>query len=88
MTGIFYGFCILIQRPLLRLEWWCCPVLLAAFKFVFWYLQVDSIFDGVYRDRISIVDKCNRAAYLCFRDNVANYEPMGALQRRGKTPSQ
>lgn len=87
-AGVFYGFNILIQRPVLRLEWWRGPGLSAAFKFIFWYLQVDSIFDGIHRDCISIVDKCNRPAYLCFWDNVANYEPMGALPKQWRQNAQ
>ena len=88
MAGIFHGFNILIQRPLARLEWRSGPVLPAAFELVFCYAQVDGIFDRVHRDCISIVNKCNKAAYLCFRDNVANYEPMGALQKQGRRNAQ
>ena len=88
MASIFHGFDIFIQRPLLRLEWWSGPVLPAAFEFVFWYLQVDCIFDSIHRNCISIVDKCNRTAYLSFRDNVANHESMGALQKQGQRTAQ
>jgi hypothetical protein len=87
-AGIFYGFDILIQRPVPRLERWRSPGLSAASKFVFWHLQVDSIFDGIHRDCISIVDKCNRPAYLCFWNNVANYEPMGAMQKQWRRNAQ
>jgi len=88
MAGIFHGFDILIQRPLLRLEWWSGPVLPAASKFAFWYAQVDCIFDGIHRDCVSIVDKCNRTAHLRFRDNVANNESMGALQKQDQRNAQ
>ena len=88
MAGIFHGSDILIQCPLARLEWRSGPVLPAAFELVFCYAQVDGIFGRVHRDCISIVNKCNKAAYLCFRDNVANYEPMGALQKQGRRNAQ
>lgn len=34
------------------------------------------------------MDKCNRPAYLCFWDNVANYEPMGASQKQWRQDAQ
>ena len=80
MTGIFHNFNVLIQRPLLRFVWWGGPVLPATLELVCWHLQVDCIFNGVHRNDVSISDKCNRAAYLCLRNNVTNYEPVRASQ--------
>src|SRR6267154_2444124 len=82
MTGIFHDFNVFIQRPLLCFVRWGDPFLPAAFKLVRWYLQVDCIFNGIHRDGVAISDECNRAAYLRFRDNVANYETMGASRRQ------
>lgn len=87
MTGIFHDFNVFIQRPLLRFVRWGDPFLSATFELVRLYLQVDCIFNGIHRDGISISDECNRAAYLRFRDNVANYEPMGASRRQKSAKS-
>jgi hypothetical protein len=87
MTGIFHDFNVFIQRPLLRFVRWGDPFLPAAFELVRWYLQVDCIFNGINRDNVSILDERNRAAYLRFRDNVANYEPMGASRRQKSAKS-
>ena len=82
MTSIFHDFDVFIQRPLLRFVLWGDPFLPATFELVRWYLQVDCIFNGIHRDGVSISDECNRAAYLRFRNNVANYEPMGTLRQK------
>jgi hypothetical protein len=82
MTGIFHDFNVFIQRPLLRFVWWGDPFLPATFELLRWYLQLDCIFNGIYRDGVSIFDECNWTAYLGFRDNVANYESMGASRRQ------
>ena len=82
MTGIFHDFNVFVQRPLPRFVRWGYPFMPATFELVRWYLQVDCIFNGIHRDGVSISDQCNRAAYLRFRDNVANYEPMGASRRQ------
>lgn len=82
VAGILHNLNILVQSPLVHLEWWGGPLLPATLKLVCRYLEVDCIFDGIHRDNITVVDKCNGATYLSFRDNVANDEPMGALQCR------
>jgi hypothetical protein len=87
MTGIFHDFDVFIQRPLLRFVRWGDPLLPATLELVRRYLQVDCIFNGIYRDGVSVSDECNRAAYLRFRDNVANYKPMGASRRKKSAKS-
>ena len=82
MTGIFHDFNVFIQRPLLHFVWWGGPVLLATFELVCWYPQVDCILNGVHRNDVSVSDECNRTAYLCFRNDVANYESVRASQRQ------
>ena len=82
MTGIFHDFNVFIQRPVLRFVRWGDPFLSATFELFHCYPQVDYIFNGIHRNGVSISDECNRAAYLRFRDNVANYEPMGASRRQ------
>lgn len=84
MTGIFHDFNVFIQRPLLHFVWWGGPVLPTTFELVCWYPQVDCIFNGVHRNDVSVSDECDRAAYLCFRNNVANYETVRASQRQNE----
>ena len=81
MTRVCHNFCILIQSTLSCFQWRSLPFLLSALEFrITDVKKVNSVLHGINRNGVSITDKGDGPADLGLRNNMANYEPMGAVQ--------
>lgn len=76
MAGVLDGLDILEQGSLSGFERVRLPCLTSLFQLFWWNSELDRILHSIDRDDVAILDQCDWATNLSFRDNMANAEAM------------